>query len=132
MIAEKQYSISELSKEFEVTTRTIRFYEDKGMIKPLREGQKRIYSPADRTRLRLILRGKRIGLSLEESFEIIQLYHEDPDSTKQLKKVLQAIEKQKNSIREKKAAINAIEKEINEIETKCTKALKSLEAEETP
>ena len=59
-----EYSISQLSKEFDITTRTIRHYEDLGLLAPARRGQTRIYSPADRTRLRLILRGKRLGLSL--------------------------------------------------------------------
>lgn len=121
------YSISELSKEFGVTTRTIRFYEDKGMLQPERDGQKRIYSAADRTRLKLILRGKRIGLSLEESFEIIQLYHESPDTRKQLNKLLQAVEKQKETIKQKKAALASMEQEINEVESKCKAALREIE-----
>ena len=61
------YSISNLAAEFGVTTRTIRFYEEKGLLQPRRDGTRRIYSPADRTKLRLILRGKRLGLSLDES-----------------------------------------------------------------
>lgn len=121
-----QYSISELAKEFEITTRTIRFYEDKGMLKPKREGQKRVYSAADRTRLKLILRGKRIGLSLDESFDIIQLYKQSPDSSKQLKKLLQAIEIQKAVLSKKRTALLAMEAEIEEVELKCRKALQSL------
>ena len=120
------FSISELAKEFEVTTRTIRFYEDKGMLKPKREGQKRIYSATDRTRLKLILRGKRIGLSLDESFDIIQLYKQSPDSSKQLKKLLQAIEIQKEVLSKKKTALLAMEAEIEEVELKCRKALQAL------
>lgn len=120
------FSISELAKEFEVTTRTIRFYEDKGMLKPKREGQKRVYSAADRTRLKLILRGKRIGLSLDESFDIIQLYKQSPDSSKQLKKLLQAIEIQKEVLSKKKTALLAMEAEIEEVELKCRKALQAL------
>jgi len=122
----KQYSISELAKEFEITTRTIRFYEDKGMLKPKRDGQKRIYSSADRTRLKLIIRGKRKGLSLDESFDIIQLYKQSPDSSKQLKKLLQAIEKQKEILSKKKLALLSMEEEIQEVENKCKKALASL------
>jgi DNA-binding transcriptional MerR regulator len=121
------YSISELAKEFAVTTRTIRFYEDKGLLKPKRDGQKRIYSPADKTRLKLILRGKRIGLSLDESFEIIQLYHQNPDSSAQLHKLLKAIEEQKQTIKKKKSALHDMEKEIKEVENKCLTALKAME-----
>ncbi|MFQ3223095.1 MAG: DNA-binding transcriptional MerR regulator, partial [Porticoccaceae bacterium] len=68
------YSISQLSKEFEITTRTIRHYEDLGLLAPARRGQTRVYSPADRIRLKLILRGKRLGLSLDDSREIIDMY----------------------------------------------------------
>ncbi len=125
--AHETYSISDLASEFDITTRTIRFYEDRGMLSPLRDGQKRIYSPADRTTLKLILRGKRIGLSLEESFEIIQLYHQSPDSRKQLNKVLQAIEKQKEIITEKKSAIQSMEKELQEVEGKIRSALNELD-----
>ena len=121
------YSISDLAKEFAVTTRTIRFYEDKGLLKPKRDGQKRIYNAADKTRLKLILRGKRIGLSLDESFEIIQLYHQNPDSSAQLNKLLKAIQEQKQSIKKKKNALQDMENEINEVENKCLAALKALE-----
>jgi DNA-binding transcriptional MerR regulator len=125
----KQYSISDLAKEFDITTRTIRFYEDKGMLKPKRDGQKRIYKAADRTRLKLILRGKRIGLSLDESFDIIQLYTKQSlDTRKQLNKLLQAIEKQKEIINKKKVAILDMETEINEVEAKCLKTLEALKA----
>lgn len=68
------FTITELAREHGITTRTIRFYEDQGLIAPLREGQRRIYSPRDRVRLKLILRGKRLGLSLSEIREILDLY----------------------------------------------------------
>ena len=68
---QREFSIRDLASEFGVTTRTIRFYEEKGLLDPRRNGTRRIYSPADRTKLRLILRGKRLGLSLDESAEIL-------------------------------------------------------------
>ncbi|WP_156504026.1 MerR family DNA-binding transcriptional regulator, partial [Oleiphilus sp. HI0066] len=68
------YSISELSHEFDITTRTMRFYESEGLLSPKRDGQTRIYAEADRVRLKLILRGKRLGLSLAESKELIDMY----------------------------------------------------------
>ncbi len=83
-----EYSISQLSKEFDVTTRTIRHYEELGLIKPARRGQTRVYSPSDRTRLRLILRGKRLGLSLENSREIIDMYEPGKTNVEQLKSSL--------------------------------------------
>ena len=80
--------IAELAKEFGVTTRTVRFYEDKGLISPTREGQRRIYSPRDRVRLRLIMRGKRLGLTLDEIAELIDLYDADPSEVTQLKQFI--------------------------------------------
>ena len=68
---DKTYTISELAGEFGVTTRTIRFYEEKGLISPMRDGQKRLYTPADRVRIKLILRGKRIGMTLQECVDVI-------------------------------------------------------------
>jgi len=68
------YSISDLSKEFDITTRSIRFYEDQGLLKPKRRGQTRIYSLKDRVRLKLILRGKRLGFSLAETRRLFELY----------------------------------------------------------
>ena len=79
-----EYSISQLSKEFEVTTRTIRHYEELGLLSPARRGQTRVYSPADRTRLKLILRGKRLGLSLDDSREIIDMYEPGKTNIDQL------------------------------------------------
>ncbi|MEH6357138.1 MAG: MerR family DNA-binding transcriptional regulator, partial [Marinobacter sp.] len=76
MAAKKTYSISELAQEFDVTTRSVRFYEDQGLLKPSRRGQTRIFSSKDRVRLKLILRGKRMGLSLAETKELFDLWDE--------------------------------------------------------
>jgi len=67
------YTISDLSREFEVTTRTLRFYEDKGLISPQREGQTRLYSPKDKDRIDMILRGKNVGFSLDEIKDMLEL-----------------------------------------------------------
>src|SRR5215470_14186477 len=74
----ERFTITQLSREFDVTTRTIRFYEDEGLLAPERRGQARIYGPRDRVRLRLILRGKRLGFSLSEIKEILDLYDREP------------------------------------------------------
>ena len=81
------YSIRDLADEFDITTRTIRFYEAEGMLQPRREGQTRIYSPQDRVTLKLILRGKRLGLSLAQSRELIEMYApgETPDASRSWK-----------------------------------------------
>ncbi len=80
----ESYGIADLAQEFDVTTRTIRYYEDQCMLSPRRRGQTRVYSPRDRTRLRLILRGKRLVFSLSEVAEIIQLYDTEPGEGGQL------------------------------------------------
>ena len=81
------YSISEMSSEFKITPRTLRFYEEKGLLTPSRQGQSRIYSGSDRVRLELILRGKRLGFSLEESCDIIDMYDPTGNNLDQLEKV---------------------------------------------
>jgi len=88
------YSISDLAQEFDLTTRAIRFYEDMGLLQPTRQGsggRTRVYSPRDRTRLRLILRGKRLGLSLVEAKEIIDLYDSPRDTHVQLERFLEVL-----------------------------------------
>ncbi len=82
------YSIRQLSKEFDVTARALRFYEDKGLISPERKGQTRLYSPRDRARLQLILRGKRLGFSLSEIHEILDLYTPKDHGASQMKATL--------------------------------------------
>ena len=74
---DRTYTISQLAREFEVTPRALRFYEDKGLLTPLREGMNRVYTHRDRGRLQMILRGKRVGLSLIEIKEILDLYKVD-------------------------------------------------------
>ena len=74
-----EFSISDLAREFDVTPRAIRFYEDQGLLAPRRDGQRRIYTPRDRTRLKLTLRGKRLGLSLSEIRELIDMYEPGRD-----------------------------------------------------
>ena len=89
------YSITDLSREFAVTPRTLRFYEEKGLLNPKRSGKNRIYSVGDRTRLRLILRGRQLGLSLEESAEVIGLYAPGTPNHEQLHRLLQKIEEKR-------------------------------------
>lgn len=100
------YSISDLAREFDVTTRTIRFYEDEGLLTPERRGQTRIYSPRDRVLLKLILRGKRLGFSLAECRELFNLYDPEHDNQAQYQLMLdklaerrRALEQQMNDIR---------------------------------
>ena len=96
------YSIRELAREFEITSRTLRFYEEKGLLHPAREGQNRIYSRADRTRLRLILRGKRLGLTLEESADLIGMYDPGSDNQQQLLAVIDKIRESRRRLEQQK------------------------------
>jgi DNA-binding transcriptional MerR regulator len=118
-----RYSISELASEFDVTTRTIRFYEEKGLLNPNREGTRRIYSAADRTKLRLILRGKRLGLSLDESAEIILMYGTPGNNQRQLESLLLKIREKRAELTRQKRDLTAMLKELADAEDKCLKAL---------
>jgi DNA-binding transcriptional MerR regulator len=122
------YSISDLAGEFGVTTRTIRFYEEKGLLKPQRQGTRRIYGPADRTRLRLILRGKRLGLSLEESAEIIRMYGSPGNNRRQLETLLGRIRERREDLLRQQRDLQALLHELEDAEGKCRAALESLEA----
>ena len=109
------YTISDLAKEFDLTTRAMRFYEDMGLLQPQREGpggRNRIYSPRDRTRLKLTLRAKRLGLSLTEAKEIIDTYESPRDTVPQLKKFLVILEGHKRQIEEQMADLQANLEEI--------------------
>lgn len=116
--AERTYTISQLAREFEVTPRALRFYEDKGLLAPRRDGMNRVYSHRDRGRLQLILRGKRVGLSLIEIKEILDLYKVDQRAQAQttLKKYQQrivALEAQREDV---DAAIEILQSSIKKLE----------------
>jgi DNA-binding transcriptional MerR regulator len=86
-----EFSISELAREFEITPRAIRFYEDQGLLAPRRAGQRRIYTPRDRTRLKLTLRGKRLGLTLAEVKDLVDMYESRRDTDAQLRRFLDVL-----------------------------------------
>jgi len=121
------YSISDLAGEFDVTTRTIRFYEEKGLLSPRRAGTRRIYSAADRTRLRLILRGKRLGLSLDESAEIIRLYGSPGNNRRQLELLIRKIRERREVLRRRQRDLETMLEELADAESKCRDALDGLE-----
>lgn len=118
-----QFSISDLSQELKTTTRSIRHYEDIGLITPKRQGQTRIYSSTDRTKLMLILRGKRLGFSLEESREIIDMYNPAEGNKEQLEKLIQCIDVQKTKLKQQKEDINKMMYDLKDAENSCLKAL---------
>lgn len=117
------YGIAELAREFDVTTRTIRFYEDKGLLRPVRKGQRRVYAPRDRVRLRLIMRGKRLGFSLDEIREMIDLYDVDPTEVTQLRHFLEKIRERKAVLARQQNDIAETLAEMARIEAQCAALL---------
>ena len=130
MTVKKTYSISELSSEFDITTRTMRFYESEGLLHPLREGQNRIYNESDRVRLKLILRGKRLGLSLAESKELIDMYSPDGNNAEQLQSLLRKIRERRDALAQQLIDIRAMENELIGAEDRCLEALHALETKQ--
>ena len=120
-----EYSISELAREFEVTPRAIRFYEDQGLLSPRREGQRRIYTPRDRTRLKLTLRGKRLGLSLSEIRELIDMYEPGRGERAQLQRFLAVLEAHKAALLQQQSDLEAQLSEIRAFEKRVRKQLRS-------
>jgi DNA-binding transcriptional MerR regulator len=119
-----EYSIGELAREFDVTPRAIRFYEDQGLLAPRREGQRRIYTVRDRTRLKLTLRGKRLGLTLSEIRELIDMYEPGRDERPQLERFLAVLESHKKALLQQRADIEAQLAEIQTFEKRVRKQLK--------
>lgn len=110
------FGIADLAREFGVTTRTIRFYEDRGLIQPRRAGQRRIYAPRDRVRLRLIMRGKRLGFSLEDIGQMLDLYDVDPTEVAQLRLFVDKLRERKKVLERQRADIVALLKELDAFE----------------
>ena len=117
------WTITELAQEFDVTTRTIRFYEDKGLIAPERLKQRRIYHPRDRVRLQLVMRGKRLGFSLDEIQEMIDLYDADPTESVQLKMFIIKLRERRKLLQRQRNDINKVISEIRKREQQCEKLL---------
>ena len=119
-----QFTISQFSKEFAITSRSIRFYEDQGLLSPQRDGQKRIYSSHDRTWLKLICRGKRLGLSLAEIRQILDMYDSSASNNdQQLLAFIDKIKLRKAALEQQMLDISALKKELDEAEKRCKKAL---------
>jgi len=119
-----EFSISDLAREFDVTPRAIRFYEDQGLLAPRREGQRRVYTPRDRTRLKLTLRGKRLGLTLSEIRDLIDMYEPGRDERPQLERFLAALGAHRAALERQREDIDAQLAEISAFEKKVRKQLK--------
>ncbi|MEE9334868.1 MAG: MerR family DNA-binding transcriptional regulator [Granulosicoccaceae bacterium] len=121
------YSIAELAKEFDITTRTIRFYEDKQLLKPARRGQQRVYSRADRTRLKLVLRGKRLGWPLDDIREMIHMYDAPGGEEKQLRVMINRINTSRETLLRQQEDIALALSEFDDIQLRCETQLSSLQ-----
>lgn len=120
------YSISELAEQFDITPRTIRFYEDQGLIAPRREGTKRIYEERDRVRLKLILRAKRIGFTLSEIRETLQLYDSAPDGeVAQMHYVLGVIKQHRETLVQQQNDILDVLQDMKNVEERILDRMKS-------
>ena len=119
------YTITELSREYDITPRAIRFYEDQGLLAPSREGsgKSRVYTTRDRTRLKLTLRGKRLGLTLSDIRELIDMYESPRDEAAQLAKFLQVLGTHRAQLEQQQVDIEAQLKEIGAFESQCRKRL---------
>jgi DNA-binding transcriptional MerR regulator len=120
------YTIAELAREFDLTPRAIRFYEDHGLLSPAREGaggRNRVYSARDRTRLKLTLRGKRLGLTLAEIKSIVDMYESPKDTVGQLNRFLEALAKQRATLEQQRADIDMALAEIAAHEDECRRLL---------
>ena len=118
------YSIAELAREFAITARTIRFYEDEGLIKPRRQGLTRLYSVGDRTRLGWILRGKRLGFTLAEIKELLDLYQVDRTGVQQLRELLRRSRLHIDDLQRRRRDLDAQIQEFKDVETHVAAELK--------
>lgn len=124
------FSISELATEFDVTPRAIRFYEDHGLLSPAREGpsgHKRVYSQRDRTRLRLTLRGKRLGLSLTEVRELVDMYETNADTRVQLERFLEVLAQHERNLHQQLEDLNETMEEIKAQQVKVKELLERVQ-----
>ena len=122
---ERLYTVTQLSKEIGVTARAIRFYEDKGLILPRRAGTTRVYTNRDRARMILILRGKRLGFSLREIREYLELYDIDTSQASQLRLLLKLVRIRLAALEEQERALDEILAELREVERQAVAALET-------
>lgn len=132
MSQEQQYSIGELSKSFDITARSIRFYEEQGLLVPERQGQSRIYHLKDKVRLKLILRGKRLGFSLAEIKTLFDLYDTNLNSAVQLETMLALTEQKRAVLNQQLSDIQMLMNELDDVESRCKDELIELQRGNKP
>lgn len=127
MDAADLFSVTQLARDLGITARTVRFYEDKGLIAPRRAGNNRVYTARDRARMILILRGKRLGFSLKEIKEYLDLYDLDPSRAKQVRLLLKAVRSRILLLQDQRVAIDQTLTELRYVEAQANEALANLE-----
>lgn len=127
-MASRTFTIAEIAEELGVTHRTIRYYEDKGLVTPERRGTLRVFHPRDRTRLRLVLRGKRLGFPLDEIRTIVDMYDETPGESGQLTYLLDQIEERRGDLWQRRRDVDAALAELDDLENRCRADLARLAA----
>ncbi len=130
MAKESFYLITDLTKEFGVTTRTLRFYEDRDLLTPVRRGRRRLYRPRDRTRLRLILRGKRLGLTLDEIAEILDLFDRPSGESQQIDRLLERIDARREALLAQRSDIEKALADLDTVEIRARERLGAIMVEE--
>jgi DNA-binding transcriptional MerR regulator len=125
-MSDQTWSIGELAEEFNTTLRTIRFYEDRGLLTPQRQGTARIFHDRDRVRLQLILRGKRLGFTLDEIAHVINMYDETPGERGQLAFLISDIDKRRDTLLAKRRDLDEALTELDDLEKRCRADLKRL------
>ena len=121
----QRYTIAELAREFDLTPRAIRFYEEAGLLAPQREGRQRVYSQGDRTRLKLTQRGKRLGLSLAEIRELVLMYESPRDTEPQLRRYLDVLGAHRRDIEDRLAELQTTLREISAYEDEARRLLRA-------
>lgn len=124
---ESTWTIGDLAREFDVTTRTIRFYEDEGLLAPARRGRVRLFNQRDRTRLKLILRGKRLGFRLSEIREIVDMYNAPPGEAGQLQLLIGKIEARRERLLRQREDIAVALRELDSVAARCAERLAALD-----
>ncbi len=121
------WTIAQIAAEFDVTHRTLRFYEDQGLISPLRQGTQRLFRPRDRVRVELVLRGKRLGFSLEEIRRIIDMYDVEPGEVGQLRYLLEQVDRRRLELQQRQRDIEQTLAELEQVQRRCLTDLRRLE-----
>lgn len=131
-MTQSTWTIGELAEEFGITLRAIRFYEDKGLLRPDRSGQSRVFTARDRVRLQLVLRGKRLGFSLEETGRVLDMYDEQPGELGQLRFLLADIAQRRGVLTRRRQDLDEAMGELDELEQRCRLDLERLSATSPP